>query len=382
MIYLDNAATTKLSDAAWEAMKPYLQEEYGNAMSSYALGRSADYAMERAREKIARAINASPKEIYFTAGGSESNNWVIKSFLPEILNGEKKKIITSRIEHPSVENALRYLEKFGFQVVRVPVDPEGRVQLEVLKNLLDEKTILVTLMTANNEIGSIQPVDEAGEICREQGILFHTDAVQAAGHLPIDVKKIKADYLSASAHKFGGPKGSGFLYVRKGLLPEPLIHGGGQERKLRAGTHNVPGIVGMGAAFAESCNKMEERRKKETKMRDYFIGRVLEEIPGSRVNGGIAHRLPGNCSFCFPGISNEAMLFYLDQKGIAASAGSACAAGAAEPSRVLKAVGLSDREAMESVRFTLSYRNTEEEIDRTVAVIREFADRHKERSRR
>ena len=389
MIYLDNGATTKLEEAAFEAMKPYLQEEYGNAMGNHPMAAKSRRAVEMAREQVADLIGARPSEIYFTSGGTESNNWAIKM---TAAGGDlsSSHIITSVIEHPSVRNTCRYLAKLGCQVSEIPVDGKGILDLQALEQAAkaaagvrqnaDQGIRLLSIMTANNEIGTIQPIYEIEAIAREYGFLLHTDAVQAAGHIPVDVQEHAGIHmLSASGHKFGGPKGIGFLYIRDGIFgklaeaPErmqSLLHGGGQEKELRAGTHNVAAIVGMGAAADIARRQEKERQEAEENLRDYFIQRILTEIPGASLNGDAEKRLPGNCSFCFDGASSEVLLIRLGEAGICASAGSACAAGAATPSHVLTAIGRTNQEAMSAVRFTLSWRNSREELDTVIETIK------------
>lgn len=404
MIYLDNGATTKLEEAAFEAMKPYLMEEYGNAMGNHPMAAKSRRAVELAREQVADLIGARPSEIYFTSGGTESNNWAIKMTAAGG-NLPSSHIITSVIEHPSVRNTCRYLAKLGCQVSEIPVDERGILDLQALQQAAKaaadeqqnaeaaalEKTQaaggdpqtgirLISIMTANNEIGTIQPIDDIEAIAREYGFMFHTDAVQAAGHIPVDVREHPGIHmLSASGHKFGGPKGIGFLYIRDGVFgrmkeaPErmqPLLHGGGQEKELRAGTHNVAAIAGMGAAADIARKQQAERHKTETELRDYFIKRILTEIPGASLNGDEEKRLPGNCSFCFDGASSEVLLIRLGEAGICASAGSACSAGAATPSHVLTAIGRTKQEALSAVRFTLSWRNSREELDTVIETIK------------
>lgn len=404
MIYLDNGATTKLEEAAFEAMKPYLLEEYGNAMGNHPMAAKGRRAVELAREQVADLVGARPSEIYFTSGGTESNNWAIKMIMA---GGDlaESHIITSVIEHPSVRNTCRYLAKLGCQVSEIPVDERGILDLQALEQAAKaaaeerqnaeaapsekqhaadgnpHKSIrLLSIMTANNEIGSIQPLDEIEAIAEEYGFLLHTDGVQAAGHIPVDVREHPGIHmLSASGHKFGGPKGIGFLYIKDGVFgrmeeaPErmqPLLHGGGQEKELRAGTHNVAAIVGMGAAADIARKQQTERRQAEEKLRDYFIKRILTEIPGASLSGDPERRLPGNCSFCFDGASSEVLLIRLGEAGICASAGSACSAGAATPSHVLTAIGRTKQEALSAVRFTLSWRNSREELDTVIETIK------------
>ena len=370
MIYLDNGATTEMDEKALVRMVYFLKSNYGNPLSQYSIGEEASRAVEAARIQVAQAIGASPSEIYFTSGGSESDNWALTAMAN--MYQKKRHIITTAIEHPAVINTCKYLEKQGFRVTYLPVSGDGFVDVEALRAALDEETCLVSVMTANNEIGTIQPIEEIADIVRTSGAWFHTDAVQAVGHIPVDVEKMHIDMLSASAHKFGGAKGSGFLYIRKGLDLEPFVHGGGQEHGKRAGTHNVPAIAAMGQAIKDAEKDMSVRMVYERKLRDTLIDRILDEIPGTRLNGSRDDRLPGNVNITFDGIENETMLFRLDAKGICASAGSACSAGAIEPSHVLRAIGLPDSEIRDSVRFTLSYRNTMEDINKTVESLKEI----------
>lgn len=377
MIYLDNGATTQMREGAAEAMIPYLTEDYGNPFGRSALNRSSGAAVERARRKIARLIGADYKEIFFTSGGTESDNWALKQLLaPEYFNQEcgfSGHLIVSSVEHHAVLKPAEYLEKLGIDVTVIPADGNGRVDPEAVRRAVRADTRLISVMLANNEIGTIEPVAEIAEIAKTRGILMHTDAVQAVGHIPVDVRKLGVDFLSASGHKFGGPKGTGFLYIRRGILPEPFMHGGVQERGLRAGTHNVPAIVGMGRAAELAADRLAEESAYETRLRIHMTKRILREIPGSFLNGDPENRLPGNCNVTIPGLENEAALVRLDQEGICAAAGSACSAGASEPSHVLKAIGRTDEEARCSFRFTLNYRNTREEIDRACDVLEQIA---------
>ena len=331
-------------------------------------------AVDKARKSLADLIGAQPNEIYFTAGGSESDNWAVKA-AAEAGKAKGKHIITSTIEHHAVLHTCQYLEKQGYEVTYVNVDENGMIKLEELKAAIRPDTILITIMAANNEIGTIQPLEEIGTLARENGILFHTDAVQAYGHIPLNVEELKIDLLSASGHKFHGPKGVGFLYIRKGVRIGSYIHGGAQERARRAGTLNTPGIVGMGTAAELVMDKLKENMQKETELRDYFIQRVLEEIPYSRLNGDAKRRLPGNVNFCFRFIEGESLLILLDQQGICASSGSACTSGSLDPSHVLLAIGLPHEIAHGSLRFTLSAENTKEEIDFTVDALKKIVER-------
>ena len=374
MIYLDNAATTSVSEEVFEAMKPYFCEQYSNPSAVYSFAGQSMKAVDEARARIAELIGAQPNEIYFTAGGSESDNWAIKAAAEA--NAKKgKHIITSTIEHHAVLHTCQYLEKQGFEVTYVNVDEYGVVKLDELKAAIRPDTILITIMAANNEIGTIQPLKEIGELAKEHGILFHTDAVQAYGHIPLNVDELGIDMLSASGHKFHGPKGIGFLYIRKGVRVGSFIHGGAQERSRRAGTLNTPGIVGVGAAAAQAARTLDENLKKETQLRDYLIRRVLEEIPYSRLNGDPVKRLPSNANFCFRFIEGESLLILLDQKGICASSGSACTSGSLDPSHVLLAIGLPHEIAHGSLRLTLSEDTTKEDIDFTVDELKKIVER-------
>ena len=365
MIYLDNAATTRTAPEVVEAMLPYFTEYYGNAGSIYGLAGESRKALLRARETIAGTLGAEANEIYFTAGGSESDNWALKAVF-EAWQDKGRHIITSRIEHHAVLHTCEYLEKMGARVTYLDVDSEGLVDPGQLERAIRPDTILISVMAANNEVGTIQPVKEIGEIAAAHGILFHTDAVQAYGHLPLAVQECHIDLLSASAHKFNGPKGAGFLYVGKKAGIRSFIHGGQQERGRRAGTENVPGIVGMAAAARRAHEHMEERAQKERMLRDYLIGRIEAEIPDVALNGHRIRRLPNNVNFSFADMEGETMLIMLDMAQICASAGSACTSGAVDPSHVLLAMGLSKERARGSLRLTLSEENTREELDTVV----------------
>ena len=365
MIYLDNAATTRTAPEVVEAMLPYFTEYYGNAGSIYGLAGESRKALLRARETIAGTLGAEANEIYFTAGGSESDNWALKAVF-EAWQDKGRHIITSRIEHHAVLHTCEYLEKMGARVTYLDVDSEGLVDPGQLERAIRPDTILLSVMAANNEVGTIQPVKEIGEIAAAHGILFHTDAVQAYGHLPLAVQEYHIDLLSASAHKFNGPKGAGFLYVGKKAGIRSFIHGGQQERGRRAGTENVPGIVGMAAAARRAHEHMEERAQKERMLRDYLIGRIETEIPDVALNGHRTRRLPNNVNFSFADMEGETMLIMLDMAQICASAGSACTSGAVGPSHVLLAMGLSKERARGSLRLTLSEENTREELDTVV----------------
>lgn len=362
LIYLDNAATTKTAQEAVDAMLPYFTEYYGNASSIYSLGAESKKAMTEAREEIAGSIGASAQEIYFTAGGSESDNWALVA-AAEAYESKGKHIITSKIEHHAILHTCEYLEKRGFSITYIDVDENGVLKLDELKKAIRPDTILISVMFANNEIGTIQPIKEIGEIAREHGILFHTDAVQAYGHVQTRVDELPIDIMSASGHKINGPKGIGFLYIRKGVKIRSFVHGGAQERSRRAGTENIPGIVGLAAAVKKNFANMEERTRKETELRDYLIERIEKEIPYCRLNGHRTDRLPNNVNFSFQFIEGESLLIMLDMKGICASSGSACTSGSLDPSHVLLAIGLPHEIAHGSLRMTLSEENTKEEID-------------------
>ena len=374
LIYLDNAATTKVAPEVYDAMKPYFEEYFGNAASVYRFAGESRKAVEQARTDVAAFLNAKPNEIYFTGGGSESDNWALKG-LAFALKDKGKHIITSTIEHHAILHTCEYLEKLGYEITYVGVDENGVLKLDELKKAIREDTILISVMFANNEIGSIQPIREIGEIAHAHNILFHTDAVQAYGHVPIDVEALHIDLLSASGHKINGPKGIGILYVRNGVKIESFVHGGAQERGKRAGTHNTPGIVGFGRATTLAKEKMEERAAKETELRDYLIQRVLEEVPYTKLNGHPENRLTNNANFSFRFIEGESLLIMLDQKGICGSSGSACTSGSLDPSHVLLAIGLPHEIAHGSLRLTLSDETTREEIDYTVDAIKTVVER-------
>ena len=374
MIYLDNAATTKTAPEVVEAMLPYFTELYGNASSIYKLGSESKKATIKARETIAQTLGAEPNEIYFTAGGSESDNWALKATF-EAYQNKGKHIITSKIEHHAILHTCEYLEKRGAEITYLDVDENGLVDLEQLKKAIRPDTILISIMYANNEIGTIQPIKEIGEIAAEHGILFHTDAVQAYGQLPIRVDELHIDMLSASGHKLNGPKGIGFLYINKKVKIRSFVHGGQQERGRRAGTENVPGIVGLAAAAERAFRIMEEKTKKEIELRDYFISRIQKEIPYAKLNGHPIKRLPNNINFSFEFIEGESMLIMLDMKGICASSGSACTSGSLDPSHVLLAIGLPHEKAHGSLRLTLSEENTKEEMDLVAEELKQIVDR-------
>ena len=438
MIYLDNAATTALSESARIAMEPYFSTHYGNPSSIYRFGQEARKAVEESRQSIAALLRVSPREIYFTGGGTESDNWALSSVVLErALKKEKSAhLITSTIEHPAVLRTCAFFESLGVKVSRIPVDQKGFLDLEALERALQKESslqeesslrereershCLVSVMAANNEIGTIENLKEIGRLAKEYGAVFHTDAVQAFGQIPLDIEEMQIDLLSASSHKIHGPKGVGLLYIRKGLKLPSFLHGGAQERGLRAGTENVPGIVGFAAAAKEAFSSMEERGRKKVAFRDLFFKRLLEEIPGVKISGvnpledegresskdkfflsyetgksvedGILkeaktqnernnylsllhHRLPGNVHICLPGVEGESVLLLLDQKGICASSGSACASGSLEPSHVLLAIGKSHEEAYSGLRLSLEETLTEEELEYTVEAIKEAVEK-------
>lgn len=378
-IYLDNAATTRVSEAVLQEMLPYFRENYANPSAIYSFAGEAKKAVGIARERAASLIGAKPNEIYFTAGGSESDNWAIRA-VAEGLSDKGRHIITSKIEHHAVLHTCQYLEKQGYEVTYLDVDGEGKISPEALEKAIRPDTILISVMAANNEIGTTQPVARIGEIAKEHGILFHTDAVQAYGHVPLHMEEMHIDLLSASAHKLNGPKGVGLLYCRENVRLRPLIHGGAQERGRRAGTLNVPGIVGFGKAAAIAGETMQERCETETALRDYLIDRVLAEIPYTRLNGARQDRLSNNAHFCFRFIEGESLLILLDQRGICGSSGSACTSGALDPSHVLLAIGLPHEIAHGSLRLTLSAETTKEEIDVTVEALKEIVGRLRDMS--
>ena len=377
MIYLDNAATTRTAPEVVEAMLPYFTEYYGNAGSIYKLGTESKKAVIQAKETIAATLRVEPNEIYFTAGGTESDNWALKAAC-EAYWDKGKHIITSRIEHHAVLHTCEYLEKQGAEITYLDVDADGLVDVEQLRKAIRPDTILISVMYANNEIGTIQPIKEIGEIAAAHGILFHTDAVQAYGQIPIDVADCHIDMLSASGHKFNGPKGIGFLYISKKAKMRSFIHGGQQERGRRAGTENVAGIVGMEAAVKRAYRIMEEKAKKETELRDYLMGRIQQEIPDARLNGHSTKRLPGNVNVSFAFVEGESVLIMLDMQEICASSGSACTSGSLDPSHVLLALGLSPELARGSLRLTLSEDNTREEMDVVVEELKQIVGRIRE----
>ncbi len=371
LIYLDNAATTKTAPEVVDAMLPYFTEKFGNPSSVYSFASGNKEVISGQRDIIAGVLGAKSNEIYFTAGGSESDNWALKA-AAEAYADKGNHIITTTIEHHAILHTAEYLEKRGFEVTYLNVDEDGKISLDELKSAIRPTTILISVMFANNEIGTIQPVREIGEIACEHGILFHTDAVQAFGQVPINVDECHIDMLSASGHKLNGPKGIGFLYIRKGVKIRSFVHGGAQERKRRAGTENVPGIVGLGAAVKRAASTMEERMEKESRLRDYLIGRVTQEIPYCRLNGHKTDRLPNNANFSFRFVEGESLLIMLDGKGICASSGSACTSGSLDPSHVLLAIGLPHEIAHGSLRLTLGGETTKEEIDYVVDSLKEI----------
>ena len=374
VIYLDNAATTRVYPEVFEAMTPFFTEHYANPAAFYSFANPAQKAVHEAREQVANLIGAKNEEIYFTGGGSESDNWAIKA-TAEAYKNKGKHIITSTIEHHAVLHTCQWLEKQGYEVTYVNVDKDGVIKLDELEEAIRPDTILISIMAANNEIGTIQPLREIGEIAHKHGVLFHTDAVQAFAHIPLNVDEMHIDMLSASGHKIHGPKGIGVMYIRKGVKILSFMHGGAQERRRRAGTHNVPGIVGMGKAVEIAAEHMEEQGKEIAKMRDYLIEQVLEKIPHARLNGHKTNRLPNNANFCFRFIEGEGMLILLDQAGIYGSSGSACTSGSLDPSHVLLAIGLPHEIAHGSLRLTLSEETNKEDIDYTVDKLAEIIAR-------
>lgn len=373
-VYLDNAATTKTAPEVVNAMLPYFTENYGNPSSVYSFASKNKEVITKQREIIADVLGAASNEIYFTAGGSEADNWALKA-TAEAYKDKGNHIITTKIEHHAILHTAEYLEKQGFEVTYVDVDENGIVKLDELKKAIRPTTILISVMFANNEIGTIQPIKEIGEIAKEHGILFHTDAVQAFGQISINVDECHIDMLSASGHKLNGPKGIGFLYIRKGVKIRSFVHGGAQERKRRAGTENVPGIVGFGTAVKRAADTMKERTDKEIELRDYMIERISSEIPYAKLNGDAKKRLPNNVNFSFRFIEGESLLIMLDMKGICASSGSACTSGSLDPSHVLLAIGLPHEIAHGSVRMTLSEETTKEDVDYVVDSLKEIVSK-------
>jgi cysteine desulfurase len=374
LIYLDNAATTKTSEEVVAAMLPYFTEYYGNPSSVYEFASESKKAVSNARRTIAETLGAQENEIYFTAGGSEADNWALKA-TAEAYQNKGKHIITTKIEHHAILHTAEYLEKRGFEITYIGVDENGVVKVDELEKAIRPDTILISVMFANNEIGTIQPIKEIGEIAKKHGILFHTDAVQAYGQLPINVDELHIDMLSSSGHKLNGPKGIGFLYIRKGVKIRSFVHGGAQERKRRAGTENVPGIVGYGKAAEIAAKTMKERTAKEIELRDHLIDRVLAEVPYTRLNGHRTNRLPNNANFSFQFVEGESLLILLDNNGICGSSGSACTSGSLDPSHVLLAIGLPHEIAHGSLRLTLSAETTMEDIDFVVDCIKQIIER-------
>lgn len=374
LIYLDNAATTQVKEEVFQEMLPYFRENFSNPSAIYSFAQDGRKAVDNARKQAADLIGAKVEEIYFTAGGSESDNWALKA-TAEAYEAKGKHIITSKIEHHAILHTCEYLEQKGFEITYLDVDSDGKIKLDELRSAIREDTILISIMAANNEIGTLEPLYEIGKIAHEKGILFHTDAVQAYGHIPLNVDALHIDMLSASGHKLGGPKGIGLLYIRTGVKIKSFIHGGAQERSRRAGTHNTPGIVGLGKAAEIAAKNMEAVSSYEKKLRDHLIERVLNEIPYSRLNGHKEDRLPGNANFCFRFIEGESMLILLNQLGICASSGSACTSGSLDPSHVLLAIGLPHEIAHGSLRISLSENTTMEEIDYVVDELKKIIER-------
>lgn len=378
-IYLDNAATTQLDEVVLEQMLPWLRERYGNASSVYQTGREARKAVEEARRQVARALNCTASEVFFTGSGTESDNWAIKG-AAWAHQDKGRHIVSTAIEHHAVLHTLQALEKQGFSVTYVPVNEFGRISPEDIRAAVRDDTILVSVMAANNEIGTLQPIAQIGQIAKAQGVLFHTDAVQAVGAVPVDVENWQVDLLSLSAHKFHGPKGAGALYVRKGVRLEPLLHGGAQERNRRAGTENLPGIVGLGKAIELACEDIEGKAQAVTELRDMLIAGILADIPQVRLNGDPVHRLPNNVNISVRFVEGEALLLRLDLAGIAASSGSACTSGSLDPSHVLLAIGLPHEIAHGSLRLSLSKKTTREEVEEVLRVLGEVVRKLREMS--
>ena len=371
LIYLDNAATTAVRPEVLDAMMPYLKEEYANPSSIYTFAQKSKKVVDESRRTIAELLGAKEREIYFTSGGSEGDNWALKG-TAEALKAKGKHIITSKIEHHAILHTCEYLERQGYEVTYLDVDENGLVSPEAVEAAIRPDTILISIMFANNEIGTIEPIKEIGEIAKKHDIFFHTDAVQAFGHIAINVDEMHIDMLSASGHKFHGPKGIGFFYMRDTVKIGPLIHGGAQERSRRAGTHNVPGIVGIATAAKSAYEDLDQKMKQQAEIRDYAIDRILKEVPYCRLNGDRVKRLPNNINVCFRFVEGESMLIMLDQKGICGSSGSACTSGSLDPSHVLLAIGLPHEIAHGSLRLTLSEETTKEDIDFTVDKLKEI----------
>ena len=379
MIYLDNAATTRTAEEVVEAMLPYFAEQYGNPSAVYSLGSAAKSAVNRAKRTIAAALGAKWEDIYFTAGGTESDNWALKA-TAEAYSEKGRHIITTRIEHHAILHTCEYLEKRGFDITYLEVDRDGLVSPEALEAAIRPDTILVSIMFANNEIGTVEPIAALGAVAKRHGVPFHTDAVQAFGQLPINVDEMNIDMLSASGHKINGPKGIGFLYIRSGLKLQSFVHGGAQERNRRAGTENVPAIVGLEAAVKRAVRTLDEKTARKLFLRDYLIRRIEEEIPYCSLNGHKTSRLPGNVNFSFRFIEGESVLIMLDMKGICASSGSACTSGSVDPSHVLLAIGRNQEEAHGSLRLTLSEENTQEELDFVVEQLKQIVQKLRDMS--
>lgn len=379
IIYFDNAATTPIRPEVYDAMRPYIESCYGNPSSVYKIARESKKAVDLARKQVADAINADSGEIFFTGCGSESDNWAIKG-VALALKDKGKHIITTNIEHHAILHTCEFLEENGYEVTYIPVDEYGMVSADDIKKAIRPDTILVSVMTANNEIGTIEPIKEIGAVCREKGVYFHTDAVQAVGHIKIDVKEMNIDLLSLSGHKIGAPKGIGALYIRKGVKIKNLIHGGQQEKGKRAGTENVIGIAALGKAIELAVSEMEDTTERLKYLRDKIINGVLKNIEYSRLNGHPEERLPGNVNISFEFIEGESMLLMLDAKGICASSGSACTSGSLDPSHVLLAIGLPHEKAHGSLRISLGYQNTEEEVDKLLEVLPPIVQRLREMS--
>lgn len=376
-IYLDNAATTPVHPEVAVAMRPYFCEKYGNPSGMYQIASENHEVIERVREQISRTLNALPEEIYFTSGGTESDNWAIKG-IAYALKERGRHIITSKIEHHAILNSCMYLEKQGFKISYIDVDEWGCIRLDELEKAIRKDTILISIMYANNEVGTIQPISQIGKIAKRRGVLFHTDAVQAYGHLPINVKQESIDLLSASAHKFNGPKGTGFLYSNKNIPLSSYIHGGKQERNHRAGTENVPGIVGMGKAAEIAFTTRVQREERILQLRNHFIERLQQEVPYCRLNGSRIKRLAGNCNISFQFVEGNELLLLLDEKNICASAASACSTGNTLPSHVLMAMGMDEKLSRGTLRITIGYQNTQEEIDYTIQCIKKIVKKLRE----
>ena len=377
LIYLDNAATTPVSDEVFDAMLPWLRDHYGNPSSHYSIGYDSKQAIDTARAQVAAALHCLPAEVYFTGCGTESDNWAIKGAALRMADKGKKHLITSAFEHHAVLHTMKALEKLGFEVTYLPVSRAGLVDPADVEAAIRPDTALVSIMAANNEIGTIQPIAEIGAICRKKGVWLHTDAVQAAGNIPLDVQAMQVDMLSLSAHKFNGPKGCGALYIRRGVLPVNFMEGGGQENRRRAGTENIAGIVGLGRALEIAVRDMDKRAAHEKQLRDYVVERVLRNIPGTHLNGDAEKRLPGNANISFPGLEGETILLDLDMHGICASTGSACNSDSLDPSHVLLSIGLAHEEAHGTMRFSFGPQNTMEEAERLCDVLEEVIPRRR-----